>query len=131
VCFTAALWGGPPERFVALLYVLAVAGSKLLKSAPAIDFHQVETGVFAVDLALLLALAAVTLRVGRWWLIWVTAFQLISTLGHLARLVDTGMTPLAYGLMESASSYPALIGLGVGIVQHRRRVRAAAAAGRS
>lgn len=124
----AMLWGGWPERAVAWLYVAALVGTELLKSRAAASFMSLEAGVLIVDGALLAALAFVAVRSGRWWVIWATAFQFIGTLGHLGKLVNPGMSPTAYGLMESASSYPALIALAIGIRAHRRRTIAAAAA---
>jgi len=123
----AGLWGGRSERLVAGFYVAALAASKLLKSAPQDDFFDVEVGLVVADAALLVALVAVAARYGRSWVILVAAFQLLSTLAHFARLIRSDLTPLAYSLMESASSYPALMLLGVGIVGHHRSAKAGAA----
>jgi len=123
----AGLWGGKSERLVAGCYVAALAASKLLKSAPQHDFFKVEAGLVVADAALLAALIAVAARYGRSWVILVAAFQLLSTLAHFARLIRADLTPLAYSLMESASSYPALILLAVGIVSHHRSARGDAA----
>jgi hypothetical protein len=123
----AMLWGGATERTVAWLYVAALLGTKLLRSSMATSFISLEAGVLVVDGALLIALGWLAIMSGRWWLICATAFQLIATLGHLGKLVNPDMSRTAYGLMESASSYPTLITLAIGIYQYRRRTTAAAA----
>lgn len=123
VLFAAWVWGGRSERIVAALYVAALTASKLLKSEPAHDFFNVEAGLVVTDTALLAALIAVAARYGRTWVILTAAFQLLSTLAHFARLIRADLTPLAYSLMESASSYPALILLAVGTIAHRRSVK--------
>jgi hypothetical protein len=117
----AMLWGGWAERTVAWLFVAALLGTQLLKSSVATSFLSLEAGVLLVDGALLVALGWIAIRTGKWWIICVTAFQLIAVLGHLGKLVNPGMSRMAYGLMESVSSYPALIALAIGIYLHRRR----------
>jgi len=124
----AWIWGGRSERIVACLYVAAVLASKLLKSPHVREFVGLEAGLFVVDAALLVALIVVATLYGRKWVILVASFQLLSTSAHFARLVKAGMSPLAYSLMESASSYPALILLAVGILTHHRYVRGGAVA---
>lgn len=124
----AGIWGGQSERLVAALYVMALIASKLVKSAPNRDFISFETGLLIVDAALLAGLIAVAARYGRSWVNVVASFQVLSTLAHFARLIRADLTPLAYSLMESGSSYPALILLGMGILSHRRSVKAGAAA---
>jgi hypothetical protein len=123
----AMLWGGTTERTVAWLYVAALMGTKLLKSSGATDFISLEAGILLVDGALLVALGWLATRSGGWWLICATAFQTIATLGHLGKLVNPDMSRTAYGLMESASSYPTLITLAIGIYQYRRRTTGAGA----
>lgn len=124
VIVTAAwLWGGRAERIVSALYIAALAVSKLLKSDVAVDFHSIETGVLVADFMLVVSLAIVASRYGKQWIIFAASFQLISTLAHFARLIRSDLTPLAYSLMESASSYPALIALATGIYQHHQFVK--------
>lgn len=121
--FVAAMaWGGRDERLVASLCVAALAATRLLE-APA-KFRELELGVLVVDGLFLAALAVLAIRSGRWWLIWAAAFQALGVLGHLGKLVNPGMSRMAYGLMESASSYPVLIALAVAVFQRRRRMRA-------
>jgi hypothetical protein len=91
-------------------------------------YRAVEIGVLAVDLILLAALVWVMAAADRRWLIWLVALQMIATTGHLARLVTPDLSRMAYALMVGASSYPALLLLGIGILSHRRAGHRGAAA---
>jgi len=129
LCLAALKWGGWPERIVAFLFLAAAAGSILLKSSVTGGYRTIEIGVLAVDATLLAALVWVMLQADRRWLIWVVALQVISTTGHLARMVMPDLSRMAYSLMVGASSYPALLLLALGILGHRRVIlrRAASA----
>jgi hypothetical protein len=127
LCLAALRWGGWPERIVAFLFLAAAAGSILLKSSVTGGYRTIEIGVLAVDLALLAGLVWVMVQADRRWLIWVVALQVISTTGHLARLVTPDLSRMAYSLMVGASSYPALLLLGLGIAGHWRATRRRAA----
>lgn len=115
----ATFWGGWTERLVAWLFVAAFASTRLLKSSA---YGSLETGILIVDGTLLVVLAAITIRTGKGWLIWATAFQLIATLGHLGKLLNPELSRMGYSLMETASSHPTQIALAIGIYLHRRRM---------
>lgn len=129
LCLAALRWGGWAERITAFLFLAAAGGSILLKSSVTGGYRTIEIGVLAVDLALLAGLVWVMVSADRRWLIWVVALQAISTTGHLARLVTPDLSRMAYALMVGASSYPALILLGIGILLHRRASHRGGAAG--
>jgi len=113
-------WGQWPERTATALFSAAWLGTLLAKPAVHVRFFYVEAGVLLVDGALLIALGWLAVRTGRGWLIWATAFQLLSTTAHLGRAMDSSFSALGYSIMEGASSYPTLIALAVGLWQHRR-----------
>jgi hypothetical protein len=128
LCIGALRWGGWPEQIVSFLFLAAAAGSIVLKSSVTQGYRAVEIGVLAVDLILLAALVWVMAAADRRWLIWLVALQMIATTGHLARLVTPDLSRMAYALMVGASSYPALLLLGIGILSHRRAGHRGAAA---
>ncbi|MGN6619522.1 MAG: hypothetical protein ACTHKR_00460 [Sphingomonas sp.] len=121
LCGTALWLGGKPEKMVALAYLAAAAATLIVRSPAVHRYAGVEIGVLAVDVLLLGGLIWVSIEGDRWWTIFAAAFQAISTLAHLARIVDPTFSRLAYSLMEGASSYPALIALGIGTWRHATR----------
>ena len=81
-CLYAMLRGGPPERIGAAIFATAYILSLIAASSGGARYEWVEVGVFAVDVAMLLALLALALRANRFWTLWVAAFQIIGTAGH-------------------------------------------------
>lgn len=130
--FAAAMvWGGKVERIVAVLLVTAWAASQAVLAFSDVIYLGFETGLLVIDVTLLAGLLIVTLRAGYWWLICTTSFQAVAVLGHLAKVVNPGMSRMAYALMANVSIYPTVIALGTGIWLYRRRKIAAAAASSS
>jgi hypothetical protein len=111
----AFLRGGAAERRIATLYAVAAIASFFPATRAGRSWIGVETWILFVDVALLVALLIMVVRYGRWWIILATSLQTISALAHLARLLDPTFDPVAYSLMEGASSYPTLILLGYAI----------------
>ena len=121
LAFCAWRRGQWPERMATMSFAAAWLATLLVKPAIQVRFFYVEAGVLLVDGALLIVLGWLAVRSGRGWLIWATAFQLLSTTAHLARAMDSSFSALGYLIMEGASSYPTLIALGVGLWLHPRR----------
>lgn len=123
----AWIWGGQPgalftpERTTATLFVIAAVATLLFLPPEGSRYRRVETGALAIDVLLTIALVCIAVRADRWWPIWVTAFQLVSTIAHFARWASGSPDPAGYQIIEQVSSYPTQIGLAVGIwCQHRR-----------
>ena len=121
VLVAAYRFGSRPERIVASAYALAALASALLRTAAAGRYQHPEWGVLGIDLLLLATLFAVSLRSDLWWPICATALQLITVLGHLAKILKPETWPLAYAWMIQASSFPSLAALAVGIASRLRR----------
>lgn len=111
-----------PEVAVAGLYWLAAAGSTLIPIGATL-FARLEASILVIDVLLFAGLLVVALKFRKWWVTWAAALQLLASTAHVARLVTPSMWRLGYQVMEEASSYPALILLGIGIVQHRLQQR--------
>ena len=122
VVVAAMRWGGTPERSAALLYLLAAIFTVAIRPAWPIRYHDVELGVFAIDLGLLIGLAVIAYKAELWWPIFATALQGISVLAHLAKALNPSFWRLAYAMMAGASSYPTLVLLVVGIWTNQRRM---------
>jgi hypothetical protein len=119
-----ALWrGGAPERIASAAMLLAYLGTLASYGPLASRFAHVETGVLAVDTALLIVLVTVALKADRAWPMALAALQLDSVGVHLARLLDLEMIRVTYALMLAMWSYPMLLLLVAGTWRHGRRSR--------
>ena len=123
VAIAALRWGGRPERSVAGLYVAAAAASFLPATRSPQGWLHFETWLLLVDAALLGALCLLVVRYGRRWIVLAASFQTISTLAHLARLMDPGFGGPAYALMEGISSYPTVLILAAAVWRSHASVR--------
>ena len=121
--------GDRGTKVVALALAFAAVATELLRSAASHRYEHLEWGVFGVDLALFLTLLLIALAVGRPWMICIASLQLVTVLGHVAKVINPTIWPLAYAWMMQASSFPSLVLLLVGIVTAQRRVRAATESG--
>ncbi len=118
-----AIWrGGGPERRAALMQVVAFLATMASYSISNYRFIELETGVFAIDVALLIALYWLALRSNRVWPMAMTALQLSSIFVHVARLADGGMSAWAYAFLLKIWGYAMVLLLGVAVVRHRRRL---------
>lgn len=105
----AIVRGGGSARAVCAICVAGSVTTKLIEPRLPLRFQTFEHGVMLVDLCVLAAFTAVALIGNRWWLRWVAALQLVSTLGHFARATNPLFLAGGYALMVSASAYPILI----------------------
>jgi hypothetical protein len=120
-----ALWkGGAPERICAILYVVATVLTLLVAPQWQWSFKGVDWGVFAVDLALFLALIVVALNANRFWPMWVCAASGLGLLGHVSVTVAPSISPLFYATISMGSAWPAVLLLAIGTYRHHRRVAA-------
>lgn len=95
VCVGALLLGGA-LRIASVAMLLAIFATPLLqahKPPPGIEY-----GIFAVDLALLAVFVGLYLERRHRWLLFATAFQLLETLTHAARLIDIRIHSRSYQL---------------------------------
>lgn len=83
-----AFWrGGWPERVAAGAMILAWFASSLLYKSQL--WFGPQTGVFVVDVCLLLVLLVIALRSDRWWPMWACGFHALSLILTLALLLDS------------------------------------------
>ncbi len=115
-----AFWKGRwPERSVAVCFLLASFSSPLVLNTR--DWLDPQWGVLIVDGALLVALLIATLRTNRVWILFATAFQLLSVVIHVAMAVDHSVAPLPYRRGLVIWSYMTLVALAVGTWQVSRK----------
>ncbi|WP_297512642.1 hypothetical protein [uncultured Caulobacter sp.] len=114
-----ALWrGGWPERLAGAAMILAWFATGYLydndqKFGP-------QTGVFLVDLALMLVLLFIALRSDRWWPMWACGFHGLSLILLVATLADPGI-PNHASLLAGGGvfSYLAMAALFFGALNRR------------
>jgi hypothetical protein len=119
----ALLRGGSPERIGTIILLVGSLLTLATVSSQASSYASVETGVFIVDVATLLAFLSLGLRANRFWPLWITALQLIGTSGHIVKLVDPELIPKAYAFAAIFWSYPMLLLLALGTFNHQRRLK--------
>lgn len=117
----ALVAGGSPERVAAILYLLSCAAS-YLSWTKAGTWHEVELGVFLVDVVTFALFCLLALRADRFWPIWVSALLGLGVLGHLARVAEPGLFWWAYAVALTIWSYPILALIAFGTWAHRRRL---------
>ena len=117
-----ALWrGGRPERFVALIFLMAVP---LCIAAYIPDpWRGVQWGVLAIDTVMLVLLLAIAFRANRYWPIGMAAMQLLQVIGHLLKLTDPAMLHVVYWIGAVVWAYPMLFLLWLGTIRHHNRVK--------
>ena len=117
-----ALWrGGQPERFVAIIFLIAAPLSSAVYSANL--WHGMQIGIFAVDVVMLGLLLIIALRANRYWPIGMAAMQVLQVVGQLLKLADRDMPVIIYWIGAAVWAYPMLILLLLGALRHRNRVK--------
>jgi len=121
-CCGYAWWrGGAPERIAATILFGGVLLTHFAYSDWSRRWSSVEEGVLAVDLLVLAAFLALALSAERFWVLWMTAFHLIGTTGHLVKLADVTLIPWGYAFMIAVPSYPICLLIALGTWKHRQR----------
>jgi hypothetical protein len=124
-----ALWQGQAEeRITAGALFANIIASKLSMAS---GWHEPEWLVLLVDTLLLALMIWLAIRTERWWLLWCSAFQLLSGVTHVAIAADPTLMPRAYWVSTLIWTYMVLFALGAGTWgawTRRRRMRSAAAA---
>lgn len=117
VSLLAAWRGGRDERLAAAICILGTAATVLLVAPVPQRFAEMEFAVAAVDLAVLLGFAAIALRSDRYWPLWVAGLQLTTAIGHLLKVIEPSLLPLAYGAALMFWSYPILLIIAAGVLR--------------
>lgn len=119
-----ALWRGKVDaRIVAVTFLIGNYATIALRSHPEGGYSSLESGIFAVDVACFLAFTYAAIISDRFWPLWVSGLQLTTSFGHVLKLIDSSLLPLAYAAALRFWGYPILIILAVGVWRSRRRPR--------
>ena len=118
----AARSGGTTERKGAAIMLIGAVGSYIAALASQAYWSRPETGIFVVDLAVLVGMIWLSLTSDRLWTLWATASQVIGVATHVAMMIDHRVVPRAYALAQPFWAYPALLSLACGTAAYRKRV---------
>jgi hypothetical protein len=81
------------------------------------------TGVLAVDMLTFGAFTFVALTSDRFWPLWVSGFQLTTSVGHVVKAVQPDLLSLAEPAAFRLWSYPILIILTIAVYRSREHPR--------
>jgi hypothetical protein len=108
-----ALWrGGKAEKSAGALLLLDWYATPILENQH--DLSHAQVSIFALDAVVAIVLFLIALRSNRFWPLWVSAFQILELVMHLAMLVDHRVRPIAYFIGVEISSYLILLALAIG-----------------
>ncbi len=93
-CVIAFWRGRKPERLGAVLAAFGWIVTPFVEYRT--DWFRPQLGIFGVDVFMLLALAALTVRYRRYWSICATAYQALMVLTHLGFLINPRLLYRAY-----------------------------------
>jgi len=108
----AFIKGGARERLGAGIYFLAWIASLVVQEN--VGFRGLPIGMFLIDAAVLVALAAIAWRAPQSWPTWAAGLQLVTVMGHVM-ILTTKSVPIAslYTVMN-LTSYLIILCIGVG-----------------
>jgi len=106
------------------MYIAATLFSKMAAWKVSGHFINFEVWLFAIDLALLVGLAAVALTSDRYWPIWLTTLHAYTVVAHLGRLLGPTTIFHVYVGNSGITADPALLLLALATWRHARRVAA-------
>jgi hypothetical protein len=127
LCGAALVWGGGPERIVALTWLLFFEVATFLHGTLLGNIRQLDTidWYFAgADTIAGIIFLATALYANRNYTLWIAAMQLLAMVAHVSRGLTEIITPIAYAVMIIAPGWFQLLFLGAGLMRHVMRKRA-------
>lgn len=126
ICLAALVWGGGPERAVAMTWLIVFElGGRILPALLDVRYQlmTVDSWLVSCDFLAGILLIGIALHANRNYTLWIAAMQLLAMTAHLARgLVET-IAPVAYVAMVAAPGWLQLALLGAGLTRHIQRER--------
>ncbi len=122
----ALLWGGGPERAVAitwlLLFELAPGAYEYIDSEEHFE-GQVDVFFATIDGLAAAAWITIALYANRNYTLWIAAMQVLAVSAHLASAIAEPISPTGYAVMVVAPSWMQLLLLSIGLSRHLLRKR--------
>ena len=114
--------GGAPERWTAVMFVVAGALTLALHSPWPARYVGLEKAVLLIDVALLVGLLCLALSADRFWPLLMAAFQTMSVCAHVAKALDLRLGAGAYQQALVFWSYATLPLLAFAVYRRGRRL---------
>lgn len=115
--------GGAPEVAAASILIGAFLFQAACYALAPPRFIQVDGVSLLTDLICLIGFGWLALDAKRIWPLWATAFLLVGTASHIARLIELEIEPLAYSIMRTTPTACVMILMALGSLTHRHRLR--------
>ena len=87
------------------------------------QWRELAMLVFVTDLMLFGYLAWLAIQSPRRWLLFLSAFQLLAVMGHIAKMMTPAISRLTYAILEGGGAYLQLICLSIALLSATRRHR--------
>ena len=123
VCAYAFYRGQTESRVAAIICVAASIASTIVMSPLAGRYSGVESGVFIVDVAVLIGFTAIALRSDRFWPLWVAGLQLTTIIAHVFKALDLDLIPQVYAAAARFWVYPIFLIIVIGTWRSHQRSR--------
>ncbi|KUO54002.1 MAG: hypothetical protein APF82_08305 [Sphingomonadales bacterium BRH_c42] len=126
VCVSSLLWGGGPERALALVWLAMFEFAQLgylWAFGEGFASPTLPLAYMAIDTVAAGLFTWIALQANRTYTLWIAAFQLVALLAHLSRELAPAISPLAYSILAIAPSYFQLALMAGGLWAHVRRRR--------
>lgn len=122
----ALVWGGGPERVIALTWIvlfeaLITLGRAFQPSGYSLD--QINPLLALSDVAALFIFVVCALYANRNYVLWIAAMQVLAVNSHAAHGMVETISPIAYLTMAIAPGWLQLLFLAVGLSRHILRRR--------
>lgn len=113
---------GPAELRGAAIMAAMFAASPIYAAldAAAGKMTHLDLGYLIIDASILALMLQLALTSQKWWPLWLASAQLIATLSHFVRMLDTSYAPLAYALMMRSPSWIQLVILSIAVMSAAR-----------
>lgn len=119
-----AFWkGGPPERIMASMLLVAFVASVYIGAQGQDDFITIAIPILMVDGMLFAGMVGLALKADRYWPLWIAGIHATTLTTHLIKALNPSLLPTVYALAAALSSFPIMIILVVATFRHQERVR--------
>lgn len=116
-CLYSALLGGTSGRVGTALFIAATIATDIANDAK--DWLQTNWSIASIDVALLIGLYIFALKSRCYWPLWVTAFQLITVVTHVATIFAPAFRDDIYFGFSGLWSLMTLVAMVVGVAVDR------------
>ena len=108
---SALLFGTRGEKWLGATVLAGNLLTLILEHAIGERFTTVFSLYLALDACLAVVLCAIAVRYPCWVAIWVAAFQVNGTLGHLVKLLAADTIPFSYAFLLRVWAWPMVLAL--------------------